>query len=218
MSMSADSCKDGASKSNEDGVCDVNNKLHNMSLNTDVVVSVCANCGKEGNDVNNTCNKCKMVKYCNAACKKKHRHKHKKECEEHLRLAAKHAAKLHDEKLFKQPPLAHEDCPICFLQLPILDTGRRYQSCCGKTICGGCSVPMITKGTKLITKSVPFAELQSLLQMKRLLKDTRYEWRLEMLMQSTIWDATFIMDYAVCHKIIPRHLNCGIGQGSLVLQ
>ena len=29
----------------------------------------------------NTCNKCKSVKYCNAACKKKHRQKHKKQCE-----------------------------------------------------------------------------------------------------------------------------------------
>ena len=36
---------------------------------------------KEGDDINNICNKCKQVKYCNAACKKKHRQKHKKECE-----------------------------------------------------------------------------------------------------------------------------------------
>lgn len=110
-----------------------------MSLNgKDVVVSVCANCGKEGNSDNmNTCNKCKMVKYCNAACKKKHRHKHKKDCEEHVRLAAEHAAKLHDEELFKQPP-TKEDCPICFQQLPLLHTGRRYKTCCGKEICSGC--------------------------------------------------------------------------------
>ena len=41
--------------------------------------SICAACGKEGNSSDmNTCNKCKMVKYCNAACKKKHRSKHKK--------------------------------------------------------------------------------------------------------------------------------------------
>ena len=33
------------------------------------------------NDNMNTCNKCKMVKYCNAACKKKHRKKHKNVCE-----------------------------------------------------------------------------------------------------------------------------------------
>jgi len=79
--------------------------------------------------------------YCNASCKKKHRHKHKKDCEQHIRLAAKHAAKhaaeLHDIELFKQPP-SDEDCPICFLRLSSLGTGRRYQTCCGKVICSGC--------------------------------------------------------------------------------
>ena len=47
------------------------------------------------------------------------------------------AAELHDEKLFKQPPPA-EDCPICMLLLPSLDTGSKYKGCCGKTICSGC--------------------------------------------------------------------------------
>ena len=50
----------------------------------------CANCGKEGNSDMNICNKCKEVKYCNAACKKKHRKKHKKSCERRV-------AELHDE-------------------------------------------------------------------------------------------------------------------------
>ena len=46
------------------------------------VSDTCANCGKESNSSDmNTCNKCKSVKYCNAACKKKHRQKHKKQCE-----------------------------------------------------------------------------------------------------------------------------------------
>ena len=31
-----------------------------------------------------------------------------------------------------------EECPICFLTLPWLETGKRYQSCCGKIICSGC--------------------------------------------------------------------------------
>ena len=134
------SCNVGASKSNDDDVCEVAGKLEKMKTaedNEEEDVSVCANCGKEG--ANNICNKCKMVTYCNAACKKKHRHKHKKQCEEHIRLAAEHAAKLHDEELFKQPPPQEEDCPICFLRLPTLDTGRRYKSCCGKIICSGCS-------------------------------------------------------------------------------
>ena len=61
----------------------------------DSEIHKCANCGKEGSGVTNKCNKCNSVMHCNAACKKKHRHKHKKECE---RLA-----ELYDELLFKQP-------------------------------------------------------------------------------------------------------------------
>ena len=93
---------------------------------------ICANCGKEGcrSDMN-SCNKCKSVKYCNAACKKKHRSKHKKACERHV-------AELYDEVLFKQPPPLHEDCPIFFLRMPMLPTGWRYYSCCGKAMCCGC--------------------------------------------------------------------------------
>ena len=60
-----------------------------------------------------------------------HRPQHKKECR-------KRAAELHDIELFKQPPPA-EDCPICFLLLPSLESGSRYKTCCGKTICSGCS-------------------------------------------------------------------------------
>ena len=133
----SDSCKDGASKSNNDDVCEMNDMLQNMST-TDKDVSICANCGKEGSDVKNICNKCKMVKYCNAACKKKDRHKHKKECEEHVRLAAERAAELHDIRLFKEPPSLYGDCPICFLRMPSLYTGYKYQTCCGKLICSGC--------------------------------------------------------------------------------
>ena len=110
---------------------------------TDMAVSICANCGKEG--ASNTCNKCKQVKYCNAACKKRHRHKHKKDCEEHLKRLTelqeeecRRAAELHDEQLYKQPPTIDDDCPICFQRLPFLETGKRYQSCCGKIICSGC--------------------------------------------------------------------------------
>ena len=113
-------------------------------------VQTCANCGKAG--ASNTCNKCKQVKYCNAACKKRHRHKHKADCEEHLKRAAqiqqeenKRAAKLHDIELFKQQPQQERDCPICFLLLPILSTGSRYNACCGKDICSGCIHAMDNK-------------------------------------------------------------------------
>ena len=115
----------------------ISNSNNITSTGADSSISICANCGKEGDDVNNICNKCKVVKYCNASCKKKHRSKHKTKCEEHVRLAAEHAAKLHDIELFKQPP-SNGDCPICFIRLPLLSTGWRYNGCCGKTICSGC--------------------------------------------------------------------------------
>ena len=101
---------------------------------------ICANCGKDG--ASNVCNKCKLVKYCNAICKKKHKKKHKKECEEYVRHAAKkheeevrRAAELHDKELFKEPPLQEEECPICLVRLPMLSKGKKYKACCGKVVC-----------------------------------------------------------------------------------
>ena len=154
----SDSCIND--KSNDDDVCEVNNMVNDMSLNDiyDNNVAVCANCGNESSDVTNICNKCKKVKYCNAACKKRHRHKHKKECEEHVKLAAERAAKLHDEELFKQPPPA-EDCPICFQQLPLLNpTGKKYYACCGKVICSGCTHAPVydNQGNEVDNQKCPF--------------------------------------------------------------
>ena len=100
---------------------------------TDTTLTPCANCGND--DPSNTCNKCKMVKYCNAACKKKHRSKHKKACERRV-------AELHDEALFKEPP-PREDCPICFLPLPLNLAQSSFKVCCGKLICDGCIDAMI---------------------------------------------------------------------------
>ena len=80
-----------------------------------------------------------LVKYCNAACKKKHRSKHKKACE-------KRVAELHDEALFNTEHPPSEDCPICFLPLP-LDAGQStFNSCCGKLICNGCRYAMKGSG------------------------------------------------------------------------
>jgi len=147
----SDSCKDGASKSNDDDVCEVNYMLQNMNTDNGVL-SLCANCGKEGiSDNMNTCNKCKMVKYCNAVCKKKHRTKHKKDCDRRV-------AELHDEKLFKQPPPA-EDCPICFLRMPTLgSTGFKYHACCGKQICSGCCYAPLydDQGNEVDNQKCPF--------------------------------------------------------------
>jgi len=112
---------------------------------------ICANCGKgeENSDSLKACTACRLVKYCNRDCQIAHRPQHKKECK-------KRAAELHDEKLFKQPP-PKEDCPICMIRLPVLDTGRRYMSCCGKVICSGCKhAPVYDNEGNEVADTCPF--------------------------------------------------------------
>ena len=102
-------------------------RVDDLSIKNDTS-TVCANCGKEGSNLN-ICNKCKAATYCNASCKKKHRSKHKLACERRIAELyeeqlerEQRAAELHDKKLFKQPP-PNKDCPICMLPLPSLYTG-----------------------------------------------------------------------------------------------
>ena len=105
-------------------------KTYIMSIIDNIIMpTTCANCGKgeEESVALKNCVACKMVKYCGRDCQKAHRPQHKNEC----RLRA---AELHDEALFKYPP-KDKDCPICFMRMPTLETGRRYQTCCGKLIC-----------------------------------------------------------------------------------
>jgi len=98
------------------------------------MTSQCAACGREGKDLK-TCNGCKMVKYCNASCQKRHRPEHRQKCQER-------AAQLFDEKLFADPP-PREECPICFLPMRYGADECTYQACCGKIICYGCRVAAI---------------------------------------------------------------------------
>jgi len=56
------------------------------------------------------------------------------QCEEQL----VRAAELHELELFKQPP-PEEECSICFIRVPTMPTGKRYESCCAKLVCCGCS-------------------------------------------------------------------------------
>ena len=151
----------------------MNDILQNTSITDDKEVSVCANCGKEGTNVNNTCNKCNSVKYCNAACKKKHRHKHKKECERRV-------AELYDEALFKQPPQL-EDCPICFLQMPPLASAQMYRACCGKLICQGC-----THAAKKSSSLCPFCRTPSPTSRSEMVE--RYFKRMELNDASAIYN------------------------------
>ena len=102
-----------------------------MSTAGDNNFSQCAACG-EGGDKLKTCKSCKLVKYCNATCQRAHWCEHKKECK-------KRAAEMHDEALFKQPPPIEEECPICCLPHPWDARLTQYYSCCGKSICSGCT-------------------------------------------------------------------------------
>lgn len=122
-------------QSNVDGIT---KDIDSMAILYDT--TTCANCGKDGNsDDMNTCNKCKEVKYCNAACKKKHRKKHKKACERRV-------AELHEEALFKD--VEPEECPICMLPMPFETNTSVFKSCCGKRICLGCIYAMTIKMSK----------------------------------------------------------------------
>ena len=102
----------------------------------DDTMATCANCGKgeESSGDLKACVACKMVKYCNRECQIAHRPQHKEACE-------KRAAELHDEALFKEHP-PPEDCPICFLPLPLDTSESVFQACCGKNICLGCIYAM----------------------------------------------------------------------------
>jgi len=126
------------------------------SINKELSADICANCGKgeEGSNSLKACTACKMVKYCNRECQIAHRSRHKRECR-------KRAAELHDEKLFKEPPNPDEYCPICFIRIPSLVTGRGYYACCGKVICSGCAHAPVydNQGNKVDVKKCPFCRV-----------------------------------------------------------
>ena len=150
------------------------------NLLVNATVHCCANCGEEGDVSLKMCKSCMLVKYCNANCQRNHWPKHKKECKQR-------AAELRDEALFKDPP-PKEDCPICFLPMPInliccmslppatissvpiydfAQANERlanmatevYYPCCGKNICGGCVHSFCKSGNY---KNCPYCKAETM--------------------------------------------------------
>ena len=61
-----------------------------------------------------------QVKYCDATCQKNHWATHKKPCKQRV-VAERMSLVFHmlwEEALFQDPP-AKEDCPICYLPMPV---------------------------------------------------------------------------------------------------
>jgi tetratricopeptide (TPR) repeat protein len=131
--------------------------------------SCCAECGNDGGVSLKPCKACMLVSYCNAECQRKHWPTHKIACKQR-------AAELRDEALFKDPP-AKEDCPICFLPMPVsliscislplatitsvpiydfamanMELAKmgtdECHACCGKSSCGGCIIARAGKARK----------------------------------------------------------------------
>ncbi|KAL7528410.1 hypothetical protein ACHAXR_002434, partial [Thalassiosira sp. AJA248-18] len=67
----------------------------------------------------------------------------------------KRAAEIFDEALFKTPP-TNEDCPICFLRLPIEPSDSQYKVCCGKIVCYGCVMCADTIAGRPTKENCPF--------------------------------------------------------------
>mgnify|MGYP000110519241 CR=1 FL=1 len=113
-------------KNTDSDLSDAMGSLQQLNIGHRDDMSKCSACGKVDDGLKMfMCNRCKMVKYCNATCQKAHWPKHKKECS------------TSDDDLFKQPPPRGE-CPVCLLTLPVQNKEKNYQACCGKDICIGC--------------------------------------------------------------------------------
>ena len=161
--------------------------------------STCANCGKceeSGGDLK-ACTACKLAKYCNRDCQIAHRPVHKKACR-------KRAAELHDEALFREPPLEFGDCPICFIRLPTMESGRSYMACCGKYICTGCFHADVydNHGNEIVEKKCPFCRTPTPTSEKEV--NERLKKRVE------VGDAYAFFSMGVFHK----NGECGMPQDS----
>ena len=84
-----------------------------------------------------------------------------------------------DDELLKQPP-PNEDCPICLLRLPSLESGSYYYECCGKIICCGCRHAPVKDnlGNAIIEMKCPYCRTPAHESIEEF--DERYKKRVEL--------------------------------------
>jgi len=143
----------------------------------DSKVQICANCGKEGSDITNTCNKCESVMYCNAACKKTMQHVRKntginirKSVRDEL-LSYMMNNFLNDHNEGKIVQSASYDCRHLVREGSTWHVVVRLYA-----VDVFAHLSMITKETKLKRKLAHCAEPPYLLQIRSRSKGLRSEW------------------------------------------
>ena len=126
----------------------------------------CACCGKtRSGDIKLKKCACTLVRYCSIKCQKEHRSQHKGACKKKI-------AELFDEKLFAPSP-PKEDCPICFLPMPLGAENTQYKACCGKVICNGCLVAAAYAETNAHQPKCPFCRNLALNEDNAIVKQYR---------------------------------------------
>jgi len=111
--------------------------------------------------------------------------------------------RISDEELFKQSQ--YEDCPICFLRLPELQSGSRYQTCCGKVICSGCAHASVydDQGNEVDNEKCAFCRTPDPTSEEEMVE--RYKIRVEAndpkaMFKLGVWYSEGIYGYSLDHK------------------
>jgi len=186
----------------------------------------------ESISLNKACKSCMLVKYCNPTCQWNHWPKHKKPCKQRA------AELLHDEALFKDPPLK-EDCPICFLPMPgkliicvslppatlsfvpIYDFAKanvgfaqmdteEYFTCCGKCICKGCVHSLRKSGNH---GKCPYCNSNRVGKTdEEMVEEIMKRVKANDAVAMGMLGSYYYHGYLVCSKITIKQLNYGLGQ------
>ena len=87
-----------------------------------------------------------------------------------------------DPELWKPHPPT-EDCPVCFVPLPVNESESTYYVCCGKLICGACMAEKV-RATRVINakrakkKLPPLGHACAFCRTEEKLSESRYEERI----------------------------------------